>query len=434
MTSTHKLTERAACVTLGVSHPSTLDEARKAYRALARKHHPDVGGDEERFKAINSAFLFLEELYGRQQERPQERPQEHREPPKQEHREPPKQEEREPPPGASRAQREAWAEWSKRAKEAREAQKERAEEARARARREEERRRREEELSREERRRDAERAQAEQALREELRRQEQARAQGAVGEGFGPPHATQEVSAPFVHVEPVPTLNERLNERLNDTLRAVSGEVQSSLEAVGDRLARLYRRAAPGRFEAGRDEELRLPIDLHALAHGKTLKVAIARLVPCPRCQVSHDKNISALSRAEGCLECSGEARVSQREELSVSVPPGADEGHKLRLAGRGRAGLNGHADGDLYLLLIPPNLPKGFTRRGADLTLELGVPAEVMRVGGVVSAQTPHGAINITVPPGSASGRQLKASGQGLARWGDPAARGDLLITLRAR
>jgi len=125
---------------------------------------------------------------------------------------------------------------------------------------------------------------------------------------------------------------------------------------------------------------------------------------------------------------------VRRREELTVWVPPGADEGRKLRLGGRGRAGLNGHPDGDLYILLTPPELPKGFRRRGEHLDLELGVPAEVLRAGGVVSAQTPHGPIHITVPPGSTSGRQLRAAGQGLARWGRPDERGDLLITLRAR
>jgi molecular chaperone DnaJ len=258
-----------------------------------------------------------------------------------------------------------------------------------------------------------------------------------------------------VHTEPVPTLNDKLRDARDE----LQGTLEAALGAAGERLGRLYRRVARGRFEAGRDEELLLPVDLHALAFGKTLKVAISRLVPCPRCQreegrgeearsegaegedvpreegvVIRDEKISALTRAEGCEVCLGEARVSRREELSVSVPPGADEGRKLRLAGRGRAGLNGHPDGDLYLLLSPPELPKGFKRSGADLTLELGVPAEVMRAGGAVSAQTPHGAINITVPPGSTSGRQLRAAGQGLARWGRPEERGDLLITLRAR
>ncbi|MBM4292848.1 MAG: J domain-containing protein, partial [Deltaproteobacteria bacterium] len=59
---TAPLTERAACAALGLRPPCSLEEARKAYRALARQHHPDMGGDEERFKEINAAFSLIEEL------------------------------------------------------------------------------------------------------------------------------------------------------------------------------------------------------------------------------------------------------------------------------------------------------------------------------------------------------------------------------------
>jgi curved DNA-binding protein CbpA len=54
-----KLTEYGACQILGLGAPTTLADARKSYRALARELHPDVGGDEERFKQVAEAYQFL---------------------------------------------------------------------------------------------------------------------------------------------------------------------------------------------------------------------------------------------------------------------------------------------------------------------------------------------------------------------------------------
>ena len=58
-----KLNERQACQLLGLAAPTTLEAARKAYRKLARQHHPDHGGDEERFKQISVAYNYLVEFY-----------------------------------------------------------------------------------------------------------------------------------------------------------------------------------------------------------------------------------------------------------------------------------------------------------------------------------------------------------------------------------
>ena len=57
------LTEQTACKLLGLSCPSSAEEARKAYRKLAKQHHPDAGGDEEHFKELSAAHQFLSELY-----------------------------------------------------------------------------------------------------------------------------------------------------------------------------------------------------------------------------------------------------------------------------------------------------------------------------------------------------------------------------------
>ena len=55
---------------LGVKKDATADEIKKAFRTLARKHHPDAGGDEEKFKEINEAYEVLSDTEKRAPVRP----------------------------------------------------------------------------------------------------------------------------------------------------------------------------------------------------------------------------------------------------------------------------------------------------------------------------------------------------------------------------
>src|SRR5664280_1299616 len=53
--------------TLGIKKDASADEVKKAFRRLARKHHPDAGGDEEKFKEINEAYEVLSDKEKRSQ-------------------------------------------------------------------------------------------------------------------------------------------------------------------------------------------------------------------------------------------------------------------------------------------------------------------------------------------------------------------------------
>lgn len=58
--------ERSAMKTLGLRYPVTLQDIKTAYKALAKRYHPDAGdcSDEERFKAVNEAYRYLKGVYG----------------------------------------------------------------------------------------------------------------------------------------------------------------------------------------------------------------------------------------------------------------------------------------------------------------------------------------------------------------------------------
>jgi DnaJ-class molecular chaperone len=134
-----------------------------------------------------------------------------------------------------------------------------------------------------------------------------------------------------------------------------------------------------------------------------------------------------------------GEVRVEmQRPDgstraLRIKIPPGADEGTRIRLAGQGEpAPAPGGKAGDLLLRLRVRPHPF-FRRHGADLLLDLPVTLPELIKGASVEVPTPDGPVTMKIPPQSQSGRKLRLRGKGAARRRG-GGRGDLLVTLVVR
>jgi curved DNA-binding protein len=114
---------------------------------------------------------------------------------------------------------------------------------------------------------------------------------------------------------------------------------------------------------------------------------------------------------------------------LDVDIPLGVREGTVLRLAGQGERGGNGGQPGDLYLHVRVVAHPR-YRVVGDDLEMELPLWPWQAVLGAEVRVETPDGAVTLTVPPGTQSGRRLRLRGRGLPR-GD-GGRGDLYAVVR--
>lgn len=115
---------------------------------------------------------------------------------------------------------------------------------------------------------------------------------------------------------------------------------------------------------------------------------------------------------------------------LDVRIPPGSEDGQTLRLRGQGGPGLNGGPAGDALIEIHVAPHPH-IRRDGNDLRLDLPVTLKEAVLGAKVPLPTPGGAVSLTVPPGSDTGKQLRLRGRGVpAHAGEPA--GDLYVTLR--
>ncbi|MCX7899986.1 MAG: J domain-containing protein [Methylocystis sp.] len=115
---------------------------------------------------------------------------------------------------------------------------------------------------------------------------------------------------------------------------------------------------------------------------------------------------------------------------LEVKIPAGIEEGKQIRLRGQGQPGFAGGDAGDVLVTVKVAPHPL-FKIDGRDLRLELPVTVYEAALGAKVAAPTLDGKVELTVPPGSNSGRTLRLRGRGLpATGGKPA--GDLYVTLK--
>jgi hypothetical protein len=113
-----------------------------------------------------------------------------------------------------------------------------------------------------------------------------------------------------------------------------------------------------------------------------------------------------------------------------VRIPPGADNGSRLRVAGKGAPGLAGGGPGDLVIETVVRPHPF-FKRDGLDLVLKLPVTLAEALGGASVEVPTPQGTVKLTIPPGSQPGTRLRLRGRGVKR-GDK--QGDLYAEVDLR
>lgn len=108
--------------------------------------------------------------------------------------------------------------------------------------------------------------------------------------------------------------------------------------------------------------------------------------------------------------------RSAQGNTVQVRIPPGADEGSRLRLAGQGGPSPNGGPAGDLTLVIHVASHPH-FKREGDDLKLDLPVTPLEAYEGAKVKVPTVDGSVTVKVPPRTQSGTTLRVRGKGVAK-----------------
>ncbi|MCX7895221.1 MAG: molecular chaperone DnaJ [Thermoanaerobaculum sp.] len=197
---------------------------------------------------------------------------------------------------------------------------------------------------------------------------------------------------------------------------------------------------------AGVDKVLQVPREENCSVCSGTGAAAGSRPVRCQVCagrgQVRYSQGFFSLVRtcpqcngrgqliSSPCRDCKGTGRVEKRREVRFSIPPGVEDGTRLRLVGQGEEGLRGGPPGDLYVdIQVEPH--EVFSRQGADIHVEIEVSAFAAALGGEVEIPTLEGAKKVALPEGSQPGETLVLRGHGLPRVGR-GGRGDLVVHLK--
>jgi molecular chaperone DnaJ len=214
--------------------------------------------------------------------------------------------------------------------------------------------------------------------------------------------------------------------------------------------------------EPGTDLEYQIDISFAEAMRGTVKKLSFTRLDACQACHgtgaapgdaktcpacggTGHVTQVSgkmrfqvACSRCGGsgnfhtvCRNCGGEGRVARVDTLEVRIPPGAHTGSRVRVAGRGNAGMHGGPPGDLYIITNVQPHPF-FERRGDDLYTTVPITVTEASLGAKVEVPTIDGRAQVRIPPGTNSGKRLRLREKGAPSARHAGKRGDQIIEVQ--
>jgi molecular chaperone DnaJ len=237
-----------------------------------------------------------------------------------------------------------------------------------------------------------------------------------------------------------------------------------NFEGFGDIFGDLFgQRGRPRGPLKGEDTTYAVEVDLEDAIYGKTMQVDLRREVTCTTCggsgaqpgttrrtcptckgsgRISQGRGFMQIAqpcptcRGEGtinpnpCRTCGGRGIVSKSERINVKIPPGVDNGSKIRVAGMGGPGEQGGPPGDVYIITKVRPHPY-FERRGDNLYSEAKITVKEAALGDKIEIPTVDGMVSMTVPPGVQTGQQLKLKGKGVPHLGGGGV-GDHYVTLK--
>ncbi|MEJ2118965.1 MAG: molecular chaperone DnaJ, partial [Alphaproteobacteria bacterium] len=181
----------------------------------------------------------------------------------------------------------------------------------------------------------------------------------------------------------------------------------------------------------GKTAEIRVPGSVACEECSGTGAEAGSSPVPCPTCggygKVRASQGFFTIERTcpncqgrgeiieNPCSACSGQGRVIRERTLSVNIPPGVEDGTRIRVAGEGEAGVRSGPPGDLYIFLsVTPD--EIFQRDGADLFCKVPVTITTAALGGQLEVPTIDGGrARVKIPEGTETGKQFRLKGKGM-------------------
>ena len=145
--------------------------------------------------------------------------------------------------------------------------------------------------------------------------------------------------------------------------------------------------------------------------------------IQCPRC--------SGTGKVQNaCPTCHGDGTVTRMETVEFRIKAGTRDGQRIRLGGKGNAGTNGSAPGDLFLNIRIGSNPV-FIRQSDDIYVTVPVTVSEAALGSKIEVPTIDGRAQLKVPPGTQSGQKLRMRERGVHSAAQADKRGDQIVTI---
>jgi len=144
----------------------------------------------------------------------------------------------------------------------------------------------------------------------------------------------------------------------------------------------------------------------------------------CPGCGGSGQQ------RPRACEPCGGSGQFTRAESVQVRIPAGVADGERVRIAGKGNAGLRGGEAGDLYITVQVAPHPL-YRREGEDIFITVPIAIHEAALGARIDIPTPDGGAKVRIPPGTQSGQRFRLRERGAASTRD-GRRGDLVVEVK--
>lgn len=176
--------------------------------------------------------------------------------------------------------------------------------------------------------------------------------------------------------------------------------------------------------EQGEDASGRIEIPFRDAVLGGAASLSLRREKECSKC------GGTGRSGKVFCPTCRGQGRIAEAETVKIKIPEGTEDGGRIRVPGKGEAGVRGGRSGDLYVTVRVTPHPY-FERQGDNIHGVVPVTVKEAYAGAEIDVPTIRGTVRARIPPGAQSRQKFRLRGKGV-RNPRTAQTGDHIYTVR--
>ncbi len=185
-----------------------------------------------------------------------------------------------------------------------------------------------------------------------------------------------------------------------------------------------YRNDSASQPKRGDDIHTDIEISVFEAMSGVTKTINMLQTQTCPKCRGKRFVNGSF------CSHCNGKGEETNYKKFTVKIPAEVKDGSKIRLAGEGKASLDGGKNGDLYIT-VHIKATQNYKTEGLNILKNIPITPSEAVLGATIKVCTINGCVNVKLAPNTQNGQKIRLAGCGIVQNEKV---GDMIITVEIR